>query len=80
MKTHRLTFQSLSEHRLIVTHPITGETVNIIEDTEFEEELEEAEKRLADEMEGTQWKDVRHQYDELSDQATTDGGKDTEQK
>ena len=65
---------------LTVIHPISGDSIKIIEDTEFEEELEEAEKRLADEMEGTQWKDVRHQYDELSDQATTDGGKDTEQK
>ena len=65
---------------LTVIHPISGDTVKIIEDTEFEEELEEAEKRLADEMEETQWKDVRHQYDESSNQATTDGGKDTGQK
>lgn len=69
----------ISEHcegdGLIVTHPISGETVNILEDTEFEEELEAAEKRLAGEVEESPWTDVRHQYNGDSDRATTDGGK-----
>lgn len=33
---------------LIATHPVTGETVNILEDTEFAEELEEAQESQDD--------------------------------
>lgn len=35
---------------LIVTHPFSGETINIVEDTEFEEKLEEAEEEMEDMM------------------------------
>lgn len=63
---------------LIVTHPISGETVNIIEDTEFEEQVETAEKRLANKVEESPWTDVRHQYNEDSGRATTDGGESAE--
>ncbi len=35
---------------LLVTHPISGETLNIVEDTEFEEKLEEAQDALDEEM------------------------------
>jgi hypothetical protein len=35
---------------LIVDHPFTGETVNIVEDTEFADELAEAEDNMEDVM------------------------------
>ena len=35
---------------LLVTHPFNGETVNIVEDTEFEQELEEAEEEMEETM------------------------------
>ncbi|MDB2260979.1 hypothetical protein PM035_06990 [Halorubrum ezzemoulense] len=71
---------------LIVTHPITGETVNIIEDTEFEEELEEAQDEVDEVMDepmfGSEpdddWRDVRHLADGKSSTATTDGGEPTD--
>ena len=65
---------------LIVTHPITGETVNILEDTEYEEELDQAQEEVDEVMEepmSTNWRDVRHLADEQSNPATTDGGEPT---
>ncbi|QWC18217.1 hypothetical protein [Halorubrum sp. 2020YC2] len=65
---------------LIVTHPISGETVNILEDTDFEEELEEAQEEVdevMDEPMDTNWRDVRHLADDQPNPATTDGGEAT---
>ncbi len=65
---------------LIVTHPISGETLNIIEDTEFEEELDQAQEGVDEVMKtpmDTDWRDVRHLADEQSNPATTDGGEPT---
>jgi len=45
---------------LIVTHPISGETVNILEDTEFEEELDEAQDAIDEEMNKSPLIDIRH--------------------
>jgi hypothetical protein len=49
-----------------------------LEHTEFEEELEAAEKRFAEKVEESPWTDVRHQYNEDSDRVTTDGGENTD--
>ncbi len=61
---------------LIVTHPISGETVNILEDTEFEEELEEAQDAIDDEMEESLW-DGPAGGDNSEAEAVSDGGEAT---
>lgn len=52
---------------LIVTHPITGETVNILEDNEFEEELDEAQEAVDEEMSGSIWAGPDETEDEIED-------------
>ena len=54
----------ISEHcegdGLIVTHPVSGETLNILEDTSFEDKLDEAQKGIDEEMNESPLRDVRH--------------------
>ena len=54
----------ISEHcegdGLIVTHPVSGETLNILEDTSFEDKLDEAQKGIDEEMNKSPLRDVRH--------------------
>lgn len=64
---------------LIVTHPITGEAVNILEDTEFEEELEEAadelDEVLSEPLYGSSDDETDADLDGFSvEEVTADGG------
>ena len=68
---------------LIVTHPISGETVNILEDTEYDDELDQAQEEVDEVMSepmDTDWRDVRHLADKQPNPATTDGGEATNRK
>lgn len=58
---------------LIVDHPFTGEAVNIVEDTEFEDQLDEAEDDMEDVMD-------EPFYGSLGDSgsAETEGGTETD--
>ena len=58
---------------LIATHPITGQTVNILEDTEFEEALEDAQEGVDEEMEDSLWSGPSNDLEP----ALSDGGETT---
>ncbi len=60
---------------LIATHPLTGETVNIIEDTEFQEKLDEAGEDIDDEMSKSLWGTEDNDSGEV--EALSDGGEET---
>ena len=65
---------------LIATHPITGETVNILEDTEFEDALEDAQEAVDEEMEESLWagpSDDPAEGSSSEPEAVSDGGEAT---
>ena len=67
----------ISEHcegdGLIVTHPVSGETLNILEDTEFEEKLDEAQDAIDEEMKGSLWSGPSAES-KSSEPVASDGG------